>query len=305
MHLTKQWSSRVAILVVATIALVVGATTVAPAATAATEQEPVRRVVYGQATPVNAPGQVLYLQRVTVDPGAKLPEHYHEGTQLATIRAGVLTYHVETGRLSVTHADNSTDVVDAPAVVKLRRGDTIVEPESLAHFAENAGKAKVVIDLAALLHDGAPLATPVGDATGMPMKLETILTSDSRTLVQSGPGNTITYGWNRLLGTATRNGGLVSVDMQASVQYTSGNGPFSGFVTFTFLDGSTLGVSMQGVTKAQANTADATFQATLGVIGGTGTYTNVKGSVIFTGTRQAQLGGQVQATFELDLEGIS
>ena len=132
-----------------------------------------------------------------------------------------------------------------------------------------------------------------------------MLTSDSRTLVQVGPANTITYGWNRLLGTATVNGQPVGVDMQASVQYTSGNGPFSGFVTFTFADGSTLGVSMQGVTTAAANTTDATFSSTLGVIGGTGTYLEAKGAGTFTGTRQTQLGGQVQSMFDLDLQGIS
>jgi hypothetical protein len=137
------------------------------------------------------------------------------------------------------------------------------------------------------------------------LKLETALTSDSRTLVQAGPGNTITYGWNRLLGTAILNGQTVGVDMLGSVQYTSGNGPFSGFVTFTFADGATLGVSMQGVTDAAANTTDASFAATLGVIGGTGTYVAAKGSGTFTGTRQAQLGGQVQAVFDLDLQGIS
>ena len=119
------------------------------------------------------------------------------------------------------------------------------------------------------------------------------------------PGNTITYGWNRLVGTATLNGANVNVDMQASVQYTSGNGPFSGFVTFTFADGSTIGVSVQGITTAQSNTTDATCWSTLGVIGGTGTYVNVKGSGTFTGTRQAALGGQVQSTFDLDLDGIS
>lgn len=306
MHVSKRWNPRALLLTL----LVLTATAVAaPAATGATSttaaNEPVRRTVWGQASPENAPGQVLYLQQVVVDPGAELAEHYHEGTQLATIRAGVLTYHVQTGQLLVTRRDGTTETIDAPATVKLRRGDTIVEAESLAHFAANQGKRKVVIELAALLHEGAPLATPVGQTTGLPMKLEALLTSDSRTLVQTGAGNAITYGWNRLFGTAMHNGGFVSVDMQASVQYTNGNGPFSGFVTFTFLDGSTIGVSMQGTTTADPNTTNATFSSTLGVIGGTGTYVNVTGTGTFTGTRLAELGGQVQSTFDLDLDGIS
>ena len=302
MHASKRWNLRALILFVV---VVVGVAGTAMLASAADEKEPVQRTIWGQTAPENSPGQELYLQQVTIDPGAKLPEHFHEGTQLATIRAGVLTYHVETGELAVTRADGTAEKIPAPAVVKLRRGDAIVEAESLAHYAENKGRVKVVIDLAALLHEGAPLATPVGDTTGTPLHLETLLASDSRTLVQAGQGNTITYGWNRLLGTATTDGQPVSVDMQASVIYTSGNGPFSGFVTFTFADGSTLGVSMQGITKANANTTDATFSSTLGVIGGTGAYVNATGSGTFTGSRTAQLGGQVQSTFDLDLDGVS
>ena len=302
MDVLKRWNVRAPILLVL---VVVAVTASAVLATAATTAQPVRRTVWGQASPTNAPGQDLSLQQVVVDPGAKLAEHHHEGTQLATIRTGVLTYHVLTGQLVVTRAGRTSRTIDAPATVQLRQGDTIVEAESLAHSAENAGKVKVVIELAALLHTGAPLATPVGDTTGTPLKLESLLTSDSRTLVQAGPSNAITYGWNHLLGTATDDGQSVGVAMQASVQYTNGNGPFSGFVTFTFADGSTLGVSMQGVTTAQPSSTDAAFSSTLGVIGGTGTYANAKGSGTFTGTRQAALGGQVQATFDLDLEGLS
>ena len=294
----------------ALILTAVVATTIATGgvlASAADKPEPIRRTIWGQTTPENSPGQDLYLQRVEIDPGAELPVHFHEGTQLATIREGVLTYHVKIGQVAVTRADGATETVKAPGTVKLRVGDTIVEAESLVHYGENAGKQKVVIELAALLHTGAPLSTAVdGTAPGTTaLHLETVLTSDSRTLVQAGAGNTITYGWNHLLGTAAVNGQPVGVDMLASVQYTSGNGPFSGFVTFTFADGATLGVSMQGVTTAAANTSDASFAATLGVIGGTGTYVTAKGSGTFTGTRQTQLGGQVQSVFDLDLQGIS
>jgi len=303
MDATKTFTPRALILtVVVTVSIATGATL----ASAADKTEPIRRTAWGQTSPQNAPGQDLYLQRVVIDPGAKLPVHFHEGTQLATIRAGVLTYHVKSGEVAVTRADGKTETVSAPGTVKLRVGDTIVETESLVHYGENSGTRPVVIELAALLHTGAPLSTAVDATTPgtTALHLETALTSDSRTLVQTGAGNTITYGWNRLLGTATLNGQPVGVDMQGSVQYTSGNGPLSGFVTFTFADGSTLGVSMQGITTAAANTADATFATTLGVIGGTGTYVAAKGSGTFTGTRQTQLGGQVQAVFDLDLQGI-
>ena len=48
----------------------------------------ITRTDLGSALPANAPGQELYLQRVTIAPGAKLPEHFHQGTQVAHIIAG-------------------------------------------------------------------------------------------------------------------------------------------------------------------------------------------------------------------------
>ena len=89
--------------------------------------------------------------------------------------------------------------------------------------------------------------------------------------------------------------------MLAKVEYTKGNGPFFGVVSFTFADGSTIGVSMVGSTEAQPNGTDATFTSTLGVIGGTGQYVSTTGYGTFTGTRSAALGTDVGAVFALQL----
>jgi quercetin dioxygenase-like cupin family protein len=286
-------------LVAIVVVMLLGA---AVSAYAAKEQEPVRRVVYGTTQPQNAPGQSMTLQQVEVDPGAKLPEHFHEGTQIATIKAGILTYEVVSGSVTVLRKDGTSETLNAPHTVKLRVGDSLLENEALVHYGANDGEKKVVIDVAALLRDGAPLATTIGSgATGDTMKLEGTLASQSRTLYQVGPGNESTYGWNRLTATSSLNGQPVSIEMLATVDYTLGNGPFSGVVTFTFADGSTLGVSMVGSTTAQANGTDASFASTLGVIGGTGQYLNTTGYGTFTGTRSAALGTDVGAVFTLQL----
>jgi quercetin dioxygenase-like cupin family protein len=288
------------VVLVALVAFLVGGA--AMAAYAAKDKEPVRRIVYGTAQPQNAPGQTMNLQQVEIDPGAKLPEHFHAGTQIATIKEGVLTYQVVSGSVAVLHKDGSTETVSGPKTLKLRVGETIVENEGLVHYGANDGKKLVVIEVAALLKDGEPLATPVGTgATGDLVKLETTLSSQSRTLYQTGPGNQSTYGWNRLTGTSTLNGQPVSIEMLATVDYTKGNGPFSGVVTFSFADGSTIGVSMVGSTIAQPNGTDASFASTLGVIGGTGQYVNTTGYGTFTGTRSAALGTDVGAVFTLQL----
>jgi quercetin dioxygenase-like cupin family protein len=273
------------------------------AATAASDKVPVTRSVYGKTEPDNAPGQEMYLQQVVIAPGGKLPEHYHEGTQLATIRSGVLTYNVVTGTAVVTRGNGKTVNVKGKGVVSLRKGDTLVEAQSLVHYGSNKGKVPVVILLAALLHEGAPLSTPIGegDPSAKPMHIETTLSSQSRTLRQVGADGLKTYGWNQLTGTSSLAGEPVEVELLGSVDYDNGSGPFSAFITFTYADGSTIATSAQGITSVDTATGTTTFAASLGVIGGTGTYAETTGSGTFKGARTTALGGDVKATFDLGL----
>jgi quercetin dioxygenase-like cupin family protein len=98
---------------------------------------------------------------VRIAPGAQLPLHFHQGTQVANVRRGVLTYEIVSGSATVTRADGTTETHDAPATIKLRRGDALLEPEDDVHQGSNQTKKPVVILVAALLAEGAPLATPV------------------------------------------------------------------------------------------------------------------------------------------------
>jgi hypothetical protein len=247
---------------------------------------------------------VLYLQRVTIAPGAKLVGHFHQGTQVARVVAGVLTYDIASGSATVTHANGKSETIAAPATIKLRPGESLVETQGLVHHGSNAGKKPVVIELAALLQSGAPLATPVGEgATGTPLQITAGLESQSRTLHTMGADDSVVYGWNQLLGTATVDGAPVSVELLGNVSYVKGSGPIFGFVTFTFADGSTLGTQMQGAATASADGSETSFAATLGVLGGTGKYASATGTGIFTGSRQAALGTTVAATFDVTIAG--
>jgi quercetin dioxygenase-like cupin family protein len=266
----------------------------------------ITRTAMGQAQPANAPGQELYLQRVTIAPGAKLPEHYHQGTQVARIMSGVLTYDIASGAATVTRAGGTTETVSAPATIKLRTGDGIIETQGLEHHGSNTGRKPVVIELAALLQEGAPLSTPVGQGvTGTPLHVVTDLESQSRTLRTVGADASVTYGWNQLTGTATVDGQPVGVEMLGNVSYVQGSGPIFGFVTYTFADGSTLGVQFQGEGTAAANGTDTSFAATLGVLGGTGRYASATGTGIFNGSRTAALGSTVSSTFDLTIAGAT
>jgi hypothetical protein len=261
-----------------------------------TQGSGVTRTPFGEAAPANAPGQKLYLQQVTIAPHAKLPEHFHQGTQVARVISGTLTYNIVSGTAAVTRANGAAESVDGPNNVLLQPGDSLVETASLVHYGANDTNTPVVIELAALLEQGAPLATSVGSgATGTPLHLTAALASQTRTLLTAG---SIVYGWNRLTGTATLDGKPVSVEMLGNVNYNDGNGPFFGFITFTFDDKSTLAVSMQGQ-AVQAASGASTVGATLGIFTGTGRYAKATGPGTFVGSRPATVGATVASTFDL------
>jgi quercetin dioxygenase-like cupin family protein len=147
------------------IASLVAGSAIAAAQTTSTNNG-VTRIELAEGAPANAPGQVLYLQEVRIAPGAKLPVHFHEGTQVASVRKGVLTYEIVAGSATRTRADGTVETFDAPATNKLPKGDALLEPESDEHRGSNDTKKTVMILVAALLAQGAPLATPADTPGG-------------------------------------------------------------------------------------------------------------------------------------------
>jgi quercetin dioxygenase-like cupin family protein len=109
-------------------------------------------------------GKTLGLSRVTIPAGGTIALHHHQGTQVAYIQSGVLSYSVKAGSVTVM-----TGTADNPMVVrKINEGQTgritagqwIVEQPSTIHQAANKGSAKIVIYLSTLLKTGAPPSTP-------------------------------------------------------------------------------------------------------------------------------------------------
>jgi quercetin dioxygenase-like cupin family protein len=111
-----------------------------------------------------APDRTLGLSRVTIPAGGAIALHHHEGTQLAFIQKGVLTYTVKSGSVTVRSgpADDATVVrrIRAGQTGKIRAGQWIVEQPSTIHQAANNGSGPIVIYLATLLKTGAPPSTP-------------------------------------------------------------------------------------------------------------------------------------------------
>jgi quercetin dioxygenase-like cupin family protein len=157
-------SLRTLVVVIAAAVAVLASATGALAAQSTT-QNGITRTILAQAEPANAPGQTLYLQEVRIAPKAKLAPHLHEGTQVASVRSGVLTFDIESGTVTVTRRDGTVEELTGPAKTKLRPGDSVLETPTLVHFGSNAGKKPVIILVSSLLADGAPLATPAPETT--------------------------------------------------------------------------------------------------------------------------------------------
>lgn len=256
------------------------------------DQAGITRRVLASVAPPNAPGTALYLTRVRIAPKTPLPEHFHDGTQVARVVSGVLTYEVISGSAVVDRADGSRDAYTGPVTVKLRPGDAVTELPGMVHRGRNATTRPVVTETAALLDATAGLSTPVGSSvagralTTGPFELVV----DARSLTTAGPTGARSYGTVVEHGTATVAGEAVRFDLTVQIDYTSGRGPFTGVYTFTWPDGSTLGGTMAGATVPTAD-GGAAFAATLGVIGGSGRYAGVTGgSGTYAGSRAGAIG---------------
>ena len=123
------------------------------------------RTPLAQSTKVKgAKGKTLGLSRVTIPAGGTIALHHHEGTQVAYIQSGVLTYTVKSGSVTVMSgpADDPTVVrkIAGGQTGKIKAGQWIVEQPSTIHQAANNGSAKIVIYLSTLLRTGAPPSTP-------------------------------------------------------------------------------------------------------------------------------------------------
>lgn len=123
------------------------------------------RVVLGAAPAAGTHGKLLGLTRITIPAGAVIPKHRHPGTQVATVLAGTLDYHVYAGTVPVYRQSNGAPElafrIRAGHTGTLHAGDTLIEQPSDIHRAANHGTKTVRIVLATLFPAGAPPSIPV------------------------------------------------------------------------------------------------------------------------------------------------
>lgn len=115
--------------------------------------------------PIGAPERALGLSRVVIQPGAKIPLHYHEGTQVSYIQTGTLAYTVRNGGVKVMTGpgDDGKIVrrIKAGQTGNIKAGQWIVEQPTTIHRANNFGDDRIVIYLSNLLKKNANPSTLV------------------------------------------------------------------------------------------------------------------------------------------------
>ncbi len=157
--------------------------------------------------------------------------------------------------------------------------------------------------LAGCTQDSEPPPTTLGftkDATTVKVELF----SAASTLYTVGPEEDVQYGQNRLEGATDLFGGPAKVELLGNVQYRSGTGPFYGFLTLSWADGSSLGFNVTGQAGKKASGV-TDLSATMGFIGGTGRYVRANAVAKFEGTRDGKVGAPIVVELTVQVKGAS
>ena len=157
--------------------------------------------------------------------------------------------------------------------------------------------------LAGCTQDSEPPPTTLGftkDATTVKVELF----SAASTLYSVGPEEDVQYGQNRLEGVVDLFGGPAKVEILGNVQYRSGTGPFYGFLTLSWADGSSLGFNVTGQAGKKADGV-TDLSATTGFIGGTGRYVTANAVAKFSGTRDGKVGSPIVVQLTVDVKGAT
>jgi quercetin dioxygenase-like cupin family protein len=117
--------------------------------------------VLGQNLPTAAPGQSLWLLRVTFAPGAAAGAHTHPGATVYYIDSGTLVFTLQEGSATVTRATDGDATPAAEAVahgaeVVLNAGDWVAYAGDAVQLERNDGAEPAVILISNLRGEDEP-----------------------------------------------------------------------------------------------------------------------------------------------------
>lgn len=146
----------------------------------------------------------------------------------------------------------------------------------------------------------APGATVAPGPDAETVKVE--MSSKANTLFEIGRDGSQTYGQNTLVGDAQVLGETAQVEILGNVDYTKGSGPFFGFLSVRWSDGSSVVFDMDGEAVRDADGATE-LRSDLRHIGGSGRYVDAEAAAEFRGSRAAAVGSPITIELTLDVTG--
>jgi quercetin dioxygenase-like cupin family protein len=123
--------------------------------------------LFAAAPSARAPGQTVYLARLTFQPGAEIFPHRHPGTSVIGVVSGTFGWTLLQGSAQVIRgaasgAPSPMEAVTEPGTeVLLEPGDAIVYEDDVVHTARGAGETETVILVTQVLTAGEPRLLPV------------------------------------------------------------------------------------------------------------------------------------------------
>lgn len=121
--------------------------------------------VFAGVPSARAPGQTVYLVRLSFEPGSEAAAHGHPGTTVLAIDSGTLGFTLQQGTVHVvrgagTGATEAEVVSEAGAEISLNPGDAIYYEDDVIHSVRNAGDEPASVLATLVLEAGQPLLLP-------------------------------------------------------------------------------------------------------------------------------------------------
>jgi len=127
------------------------------------------------------------------------------------------------------------------------------------------------------------------------------MTSPGKTTYKVGPDGDLEYGQNKLEGKATVLGQPATVEILGNVEYLEGSGPFYGFLSVKWDDGSVLGFNLQGGATAQPGGGTG-LKAVARFLGGSGQFVDATAAARFVGGRDGAVGSPIIIRLTIDVK---
>jgi len=112
----------------------------------------------GSVQPAAAPGQIMQVLKLTLEPGTTIAQHHHPGSVIISVASGQFTTSfVESSAMLTRAGATEAEAVDAGEEYVMNPGDTVAyDASTTGHVMKNSGTEPLVLIASVLFEDGQP-----------------------------------------------------------------------------------------------------------------------------------------------------